>query len=249
VLGFTVNVGSFADNLLASAADIIVGIFIAFYLVDYVSRREKSRKWDRVKTLTYKSIESVCERIMFALITETRSSAKSAPYAQGQPEHPWYENFYKLSEAISNNINELTHVDTIVIDHKIRKAHLPSEILVAHSQHGVTVASNEAFAKQLHDEALHRASSQYLLLEVTPHIEKLSLNILPRILELGEQEDLVSSFIDVESAFQDWETNVEMIEGDWGMPEDFAWQAVAQFCAQMGEMLKIVYLDQRQGAT
>ena len=33
-VGFTVNVGPFGDNLLASAADIIVGIFIAFYLVE-----------------------------------------------------------------------------------------------------------------------------------------------------------------------------------------------------------------------
>ena len=44
VLGFTVTMGSFADNLLASAADVIVGIFIVLYLVDRISRRERARK-------------------------------------------------------------------------------------------------------------------------------------------------------------------------------------------------------------
>src|SRR5215469_6114315 len=88
-LGFTVNVGSFADNVLASAADIIVGVFIAFYLIDRISRRERARKWERVKLLTYHSIESVCDLIMFTFQTETSigmgmdlEAAKGSPPAR-----------------------------------------------------------------------------------------------------------------------------------------------------------------------
>ena len=71
VLGFTVTMGSFADNLLASAADVIVGIFIVLYLVDRISRRERARKWERVKLLTYHSIESACDLMMFTFRTMT----------------------------------------------------------------------------------------------------------------------------------------------------------------------------------
>lgn len=66
--GFIADFASFVENVLASAADLIVGIFIAFYLIDRISRRERMRKWEHVKMLSYHSIDAVCERIMFIFL-------------------------------------------------------------------------------------------------------------------------------------------------------------------------------------
>jgi hypothetical protein len=252
ILGFTVNVGSFADNLLASAADIIVGIFIAFYLIDWISRREKTRRWERVKILTYHSIESSCDRIMFAFQTETDISWEANPYTQeamdAPEQNPQYKSFLKLGEEVARRVDELSHMNPIVVDPQMRHSNLPGHISVSETREGVTIVPDKRHADQLRHEQLHGISSQYLLRAVTPHFEKLSLNIFPRIFELGEQEELASSFIAAESAFQDWETNVDTIEGDWGMPEHYAWDAAAQFCTRIGEMLKVIYLAERESA-
>lgn len=201
ILGFVINFESFAENMLSSAADLIVGIFIAFYLIDRISRRERARKWEHVKILSYHSIEATCDLIMFTFMTESGVIWDTSPYAPETTTSPerktLYENFLDLGEEISTRSDE-------------------------------------------------RSDSSYrLLAAVRPYFEKLSLSIFPRVLELDEQTELISSLIDVDSAYQEWDANVDTIEGDWGMPESFAWKAAAKFCTRIGEMLKITHLAQR----
>ena len=251
-LGFTVTMGSFGDNLLASAADVIVGIFIAFYLVDRISRRERARKWERVKLLTYHSIESACDLMMFTFRTmtgsgmgmnleeaktylETKNDSDGARATPSSRPRPQYKTFLELSEKIGKELDNPLDVRPIVVDPQLRGGN-------SETRDGVTYVSDEQHAKRLRDTQMHVLSSQYLLSEIGPAFEKLSFHIFPRIFELDEQEELISSLIEVEAAFQEWESNVDTIEGDWGMPDEFAWEAAAQFCGRIGEMLKIIYL-------
>jgi hypothetical protein len=253
-LGFTVTMGSFADNLLASAADVIVGIFIALYLVDRISRRERACKWERVKLLTYHSIESACDLMIFTFQTmtssgmdmslnetkkyvETKKGPDGARATSSPRPRPQYKAFLELSEKIGNELDSPLDVRPIVVDPQLRGGN-------SETRGGVTYVSDEEHASRLRDTQMHVLSSQYLLSEITPSFEKLSFHIFPRIFELDEQEGLISSLIEVEAAFQEWENNVDAIEGDWGMPEEFAWKAAAQFCDRIGEMLKIIYLSE-----
>lgn len=196
ILGFVINSESFAESLLSSAADLIVGVFIAFYLIDRISRRERTLKWEHVKMLSYHSIEATCDLIMTAFLID--SGIRWDATAITSDRKILYETFLDLGEEISRRSDE---------------------------------SSNSSYA---------------LLSAVRPYFEKLSLSIFPRILELDEQTELISSFIDVDSAYQEWSTNVDTIEGDWGMPEHFAWEAAAKFCTRIGAMLKITHLAQRE---
>jgi hypothetical protein len=135
-------------------------------------------------------------------------------------------------------------MEPIVVDPKLRDPRFGA--YAQEWRDGHWVVPSEEIAQQLREGQLHTISSQYLISAVEPHFEKLSLNIFPRILELDEQAELISAFIRVESAFRDWNSNVDTIEEDWGMPERYAWKAAAEFCAQIGEMLKIIHLDERK---
>jgi hypothetical protein len=246
--GFIANAGSFASNALASAADLIVGIFIAFYLVDRISRRERAVKWQKVKDLSYRAVEATCDLMMFAFDTTPPTSVRLRP-SDGKPKpqsQTRYESFLALGGQIILNIEELYRTDPIVVDPSLREPDLPKDVTVEVFRDGVLKVSNERRAAERHRAQLHEVSSQTLIMEVTPHFEKLSLYIFPRILELDENQELISSFLEVESAYRDWTSAVDTIEGDWGLPEEYAWRAVAVFCEKVGEMLKIIHLDQRK---
>ena len=151
---------------------------------------------------------------------------------------PWYETFLELSEKIGKELDNPLDVDPVVVDPRLRGE-------IQKYATGLLYASDEEHARRLRDTQMHVLSSQHLLSEIRPDFEKLSFHIFPRIFELDEQEELISSLIEVEAAFQAWESNVDTIEGDWGMPDEFAWDAAAQFCGRIGEMLKIIYLTER----
>jgi hypothetical protein len=245
--GFAVDAKSFASNALASAADVIASVFIALYLVDRISRRERRQKWQRVKKLSYHSIEAICDLIMFAFSTAPGCAAlASSPNSEtATPEQkPQYVMFSDLGKKIMQEINGLCHMDPIVVDPTIKDLGLGPNISVEHWKDGVITVSDEKRASERYQEMVHEISSQILLAEVAPHLEKLSINVFPRILELDENAELISSFIETESAFQDWSSNVDTIEGDWGMPEEFAWEAAAKFCENVSIMLKVIY-DER----
>jgi hypothetical protein len=246
-VGFTVNVGSFADNILASAADIVVGIFIAFYLIDRISRRERARKWERVKALTYRAIESACDLIMFTFRTETSTGmGKDLEFVKASPsskQRLQYEAFLELAKEIRNELDKPFAAPPIVVDPRLREQY-PAP--VSESRDGVIYVADERHARKYREEQQHKISSQHLLSLVTANFEKLSFHIFPRIFELDEQEELITSLIEVESAFQEWESIVDTIEGDWGMPDEYAWSAVGQFCQRIGEMLRVIYLTEHQ---
>jgi hypothetical protein len=252
-LGFFVNVGSFGQNLLASAADIIVGIFIAFYLIDRISLRERARKWERVKHLTYRSIESASDLIMFTFRTQTYvglgMNAETAKPSPSSKQRYLYEHFLQLSEVIRNELDEPLNNQIIVVDPQRFKHSSSSRYSVSEMRGRVTYVPSERDARQIREENLHKHSSSYLLRSVRPDFEKLSFHIFPRIFELDEQEELISSLIEVEAAFQEWESTVDTIEGDWGMPDQFAWDAVAGFCKEMGKLLKVIYLTNDSGGS
>jgi hypothetical protein len=240
-LGLTTNLESFADNMLASSADLILSVFVAFYIVDRITRRERKLKWQRVKALCYRSIESIADLIMFALETYPGIDMRPAPSAshrkeRGEPTRLLHQAFLSLAEEITRNVDDICTGDYIVVD----PTSIPGRASAMMKGRTTTVRSQE-YADRLREEQQHRVSSATLLSAVQEHFEKLSLYIFPRIMELDEQEDLVASFMDVESAYQEWTSTVDIIEGDWGMPEQYAWGAVAEFCARMGAMLKIVH--------
>ena len=168
---------------------------------------------------------------------ETKKGSDGAGATPSSGPRPWYETFLELSEKIGKELDNPLDVDPVVVDPRLRGGN--SEI-----RDGVTYASDEEHARRLRDTQMHVLSSQHLLSEIRPDFEKLSFHIFPRIFELDEQEELISSLIEVEAAFQAWESNVDTIEGDWGMPDEFAWDAAAQFCGRIGEMLKIIYLTE-----
>jgi hypothetical protein len=246
-VGFAVNVGSFADNILASGADVIVGIFIALFLVDRIARRERARKWERVKALTYHSIESVCDLIMFTFLTETSTGmGKDLELAKAllpSKQKPPYEAFLELGEDIGNELDKPFSAPPIVVDPRLRERY---PVPLSETRDGVIYVADEQHARQYRDERQHKISSQCLLSSVSPNFEKLSFHIFPRIFELDEQEELITSLIEVESAFQEWESTVDTIEGDWGMPDEYAWRAVAQFCQRVREMLRVIYLTKHE---
>lgn len=243
-VGFTLNIGSFADNILASGADIIVGIFIAFFLIDRISRRERARKWERVKALTYHSIESVCDLIMFTFLTETSTgmeicleAAKTSPPTKQRPQ---YEAFLKLGNKIRNELDKPSTAPSIIVDTRLRERYPVPHLEM---RDGAIYVPDEQRAGQ-YREQLHKISSQLLLSAVSPNFEKLSFHIFPRIFELDEQEELITSLIELESAFQEWESIVDTIEGGWGMPDEYAWEAVGQFCQRIGEMLRVIHITE-----
>lgn len=246
-LGFAINAASFAENGLASVAGLIAGIFVAFYLIDRISRRERQRRWERVKKLSYRSIESMCDRIMFAFLTESgvtwqterRTLDSLDPSSSRDESESQYESFLHFSTEIDERGEALYTGNPIVVDPRLRVTGFEGS--VSETRNGITRVSDERHARDLREEQLHIASSQQLLRAVIPHFEKLSLAIFPRIFELDEQEDLISGFIQVESAYHKWEETVDIIEGSWGMPESYAWGAVAEFCEKIAMMLRIIH--------
>lgn len=242
--GFAIDAKSFVSNALASAADVIVSVFIAFYLVDRISRRERLMKWEKVKSLSYRAIESTCDLIMFTfqigpplLATPTASQEESTPPRQ----KPLYERFLNLAEEITQRTPELSGMETIVFDSSIREPGWPQSTSFERREDGIITVSDEEAASSRREQMMHDISSQNLISRIGPDFEKLSLSIFPRILELDEETELITSFMEVESAYQVWLSNVDLIEGDWGMPEEFAWEAAAKFCEKMSTMLKIIY--------
>jgi hypothetical protein len=240
IAGFTISPLSFGENILSSVADLIVGILIAFYLIDRISRREKSRRWQRIERLSYRSIESTCELIKWAIITDCVIPLSSDSDISAT-RIPQYIQFLDLAKQIGRDADKLSTGDQIIVDPRVQTPGQAGS--VASSVNGITRASDERLARILSDQQSHRISSQQLLCTVKPYFDNLSLTIFPRIFELGEETELIASCIEVEAAYQEWISTVDTIEGDWGMPENYAWEAVAELCTRLSNMLRVIEPD------
>lgn len=243
-VGLITNPASFGENLLASICDLVLGIFIALYLINRVMNRERHGRWQRVRMLSYRSIASQCELIYFAFMGESGralGSRRATSDCEDGPTEPLplSRSFHLLAEEITARSQELATPNTIVFDPALAREY-PHAASYAEGQGGVTRVSTRRGAEDLRREELQASSSQFLLANVSPHFENLAVGVFPRILELDEESELVSSFIEVESAYRDWSSNVATIEGDWGMPEKFGWDAAAQFCDGMSTMLRLI---------
>jgi hypothetical protein len=216
--GLITNPGSFGEDLTASICDLVLGIFITLFILDRITQRERHEKWQRVRKLSYRSIESQCDSILFAFIDCPSVTFDLHTTDESRLPRPLDDVFRSLAEELAAIAHNLADPNEEL-----------SPIAWPKSIDGASVS-----------EQMHVASSQYLLDFVTPKFENLSLNVLPRIIELGEDDELIAAFIEVESAYRDWSGNVEVIEGGWGMPDEYAWNAAAKFCNSISSMLRIV---------
>jgi hypothetical protein len=70
---------------------------------------------------------------------------------------------------------------------------------------------------------LTEASTRTLYDEVKPEITQIRDVLTPRILQFGEDPELVELLVEIEAAERSWIGALSLIEGDWGLPEGDAW--------------------------
>jgi hypothetical protein len=220
VAGSLLGVKSFAQNILSSVADLGIGIFIAFYLVDRISSRERRARWQHVRAITYDSIEAICGEMAFQFQIDLMTDQwESSPDDRPPIEKELYENFNDLKHGIIARITEISKVSEVT------------------SGYG-----------EFYQYELSRASSQNLYGSLAPMTEQLFLYSFPRILELDEAPNLIQAFIAVENTYREWASTIDLIEG-WGAPEEFAWEQVAAFCGDVSNLLKAIYEARRSETT
>lgn len=240
-LGLILDAKSFATNLLASFVDIGIGVFVAFYLVDRITKRERRMKWARVRDITYDSVEAICHRIGDEIERELSIcrpvvSQKPSPKEGPGEQRALHQFFFDYETEITRATEQLGKAEiTVVVDESIKpasEAYDPGSPFVR--------AANQDIADQINDRMLNRASSRELYESVAPYTEQLFLHIYPRIIELDEDTELVRALIAIDSIYLQWSSTIELIE-EWGAPEEFAWGDAASFCGCIGTMLKAIH--------
>ena len=258
VVGLFLGPKAFAQNLLSSTVDIGVSIFIALYLIDRISQRERKRKWSRVRDVTYDSVESICGLIGDELerVLSIGRPIRRSPRPDGRPlgslraaemragelnkQRFSYEYFEDHETEILRRIEELSKIERVVeVDESLQEmAGGPSEIWEGD---GLTVrAATEEFAAKAYERMLNEASSRELYDAIIPYVQQLTLHIYPRVIELDEDAELTRALIALDSSHMDWSSTVDLVE-EWGAPEKFAWESAAHFCGCAAAMLRIMH--------
>lgn len=71
-------------------------------------------------------------------------------------------------------------------------------------------------------------SSRSLYNDVSSHLNQIRDVLTPRVMSLANEPELVELLLEIEARADQWRSNLQLVEDDWGMPEDYGWEAAIQ---------------------
>ena len=103
-IGFLIDFKGYLGNILAEIAGLIIGILIAFSLLDRFTELQAKKRWEKVRELTHRSISHHLNNILLELFNHfplsDHSSASTILVCRDQPDT-------KPTEAVNNLISQI----------------------------------------------------------------------------------------------------------------------------------------------
>ncbi|MFG1942755.1 hypothetical protein [Nonomuraea sp. NPDC048826] len=251
VTGYVAYGSEFSSNLLAEGAGIFTSIIVGFALVDKLIEIESRRKWDRVKRYTLRAIEFRLAEMFYILdhspISSDLNNAESVAVSIA-------EEIREYADYVATHTQELGQArgknQIIVVEKENASDPVMSSIpqntyrsyRSAPGEGGKTIyyVYDRQTQDMLHKQWLNEESSRQLHDRMQPHIQHLRDVLTPRVIEFGYEPELIEALVSAEQAEERWTSLITFIEDDWGMPEEFAWEAAAKFfynCATLADQV------------
>jgi hypothetical protein len=243
--GLLLDTKDFAVSLLAGAAGASGGVLIAVLLVERLLQRERERQWASVSAQLRRSILGTISDVAFDFYLANVPSLPDGadPFGNTSPADS--------PSAVSAVVAALEFMADDIESRKQALGTVRAPTIVVRDENGVErlwqrgdpksvhSVSSEQSARRIQEHEYHRSSSQSLYEDVKPYLQQLRDSMLPRLLQLGGRPPLAAALGDVEAAERVWRWAVELVEGDWGAPEEDAWAAAAQVARRLAEAARL----------
>jgi hypothetical protein len=234
VVGFLVDAKGFEVNLLAGLVGGCAGFIVAIAVVERLLERDRARRWATVSTQVRRSILGAISDIAFdfylvnvpTLPDGATDLFRDATPSLAEKEADALARVLEyMADDIEDRLDYLSGVrqPTILI-RDTEAQQRPWQVGDEKVTHWV---ASEKQAHEVVEFELHRASSQWLHESVRPYLRQLLESLLPRVVQVGGSPSLAAALGDVEVAERQWRWAIELVEGDWGAPEQQAWTAAA----------------------
>jgi hypothetical protein len=205
-VGLVLDAAAFAGNLTAEFVGVVVSVAVALTLVERLLERERSRRWERVRTLTSRSIGREIHVIALA-------------YYDAMPPGSVPGDF-TTSLHTRLPTPESTRCMREIADYA--RAHAPA---LAKPRLAIGWPFEPGGRLGL-GRSFDSSTSRELWGAVAPHIQHLQDVLTPRVIELADDPELAEHLASIESDAQHWLGWIEAYER-WGKAGEEAWRFAA----------------------
>lgn len=231
IIGFAIDFDGFGLNFLAELAGVVASVAVALALVDKVVEKHSQAAWRAVRQRTLEGIVERISSILFEIDVETGTAGK-APRVSYTPQ--WNDDGKPTIGLVWTMINTARDIEKYAEDFDKGLNRLLSNVETTADDPSRRMG--EAILRK-HD--LDHGSTRSLLRSVESKFHYLQTVLCSRVFELGGDTRLIELILDMERDYEKWRECAYLVE-EWGMPESFAWQSVAQTVRSMSNIIRFV---------